>query len=342
MWRNGLDLGWTGQGVAVDQGEPGDEGRIVVVWGSGSRALVDLGTGAVEWQKTDQETDQIVVMTGLPQVVIALGDGLLWVQSGSSWDKEGTVVDLATGDAVVEVEYGLVPGPDGLLVAESSWGGDVVRLVPGRKVVAPPEGLPACPTELSPIAATRYADGHVLVCASAGGDFWAAARHLDEDLDPTKVTFTDGGWTVESRSGTSQAVTLEGGVVDVTGPSPGRYGAAVALLGHPMVDLSAAGELPSCPEGGRLLSLSTWDDGWLMVCGTAADAPTFAAWGGAQEGETTNVAVESGAYCAYGFGFTARATADPAVVDLTVGASEPVMHYVSDNWFDGVGHGGFG
>jgi hypothetical protein len=88
------------------------------------------------------------------------------------------------------------------------------------------------------------------------------------------------------------------------------------------------------------LSLSTFDGGWMMVCGTAADAPTFAAWGGAEEGDTTSVVVEPGGYRADGSGLVARAYASPALVEFTAQGSAPVQHSVSDNWFDGVGHGG--
>jgi hypothetical protein len=352
IWRNGLDLG-PGESVALAIGDgergEGDEGRIVIVSDHGSRALVDLGTGEVEWRKAEQWADEADYFAS-PEVTV-LGDGLLWLDVHGTWFRQGTyrsdqrtkVVSLVTGDDVVEADYTKVQGSDGLFVAEPlSIGVNLARVGPSGSVVPPPEGFPDCPTGLSPIAWTRYADGHGLVCGSAGGDFWAAALHDGEYLTPTKLTFTDGGWTVESDGATSVAVTLDGAVVQVTGPSPGTYGAFGAMFDHTAVDLSGAGEFRPCPAGDRLLSLSTFDDGWMMVCGTAADAPTFAAWGGADQGEATNVVVFSGGYCAKGPRFDFEACAYPVNgrVMLRGQGADPVYHPVSHNWFDGVGHGG--
>jgi hypothetical protein len=349
IWRNGLDLG-PGESVALVIGdgerEEGDEGRIVIVSDHGSRALVDLGTGEVEWQKAEPWEDEADIYVS-PEATV-LGDGLLWLEVKGIWrgthgsDQRTKVVSLVTGDDVMEADYAEGQGSDGLFIAKTPSLIDLVRVGPSGSVAPPPKGFPDCPTGLSPIAWTRYADGHGLVCGSAGGDFWAAALHDGEYLTPTKLTFTDGGWTVESDGATSVAVTLDGAVVDVTGPNPGTYGAFGAMFDHTTVDLSGAGEFGPCPAGDRLLSLSTWDDGWLMVCGTAADAPTFAAWGGAEQGEATRVVALAGGYCADGSGFGFEACAYPVNgrVMLRGQGADPVYHRVSHNWFDGVGHGG--
>ncbi|MDR1513645.1 MAG: hypothetical protein LBS56_09245, partial [Propionibacteriaceae bacterium] len=274
MWHNDLDLGpnWT-LSLAVGHGEQGDEGGIVIVSETGPRALVDLGTGEVEWQKAQRPEGQATYH--LDPDVTVLGDGFLWIASADA-DRRGSVVSLATGDAVVETDYAFGQGSDGLFVARRQSVDHVARLAPNGSVAAPPEGLPDCQAGLSPVAWALYADDHVLVCGSAAGGFWAAVLHDGEYLTPTKLTFTGGGWTVESDGGTTVAVTLEGGVVEVAGRGSGTHGAFGALFGHPVVDLSGAGEFRSCPAGARLLSLSTFDGGWMMVCGTAADAPTFA------------------------------------------------------------------
>jgi hypothetical protein len=346
MWHSDLDWGLAHIGaVAFGHGQPWDDGGLLVVSNQRPRALVDLGTGNFEWNNAEADDIGVFVTFPRPEVTV-LGDGFLWVVAGGVpvdgpySTSAGAVVSLGTGDALVETEYGPGRGSDGLFVAQRLSGDHVARLAPSRSVAAPPEGLPDCPEGLSPVAWTRYADGHVVVCGSSGGGFWAAALHDGKPLNLAKLTFTDDGWTVESDGGATVAVTLEGGVVEVTGRSPGTYGAFGALLGHPVVDLSGAGEFRSCPAGARLLSLSTFDDGWLMVCGTAADAPDFAAWGGAEAGETIDVVVESGGYCADGSGVEACAYAAPARVEFTASGSDPVEHPVSDNWFDGVGHGG--
>ncbi|MDR1512313.1 MAG: hypothetical protein LBS56_02350 [Propionibacteriaceae bacterium] len=210
-------------------------------------------------------------------------------------------------------------------------------------VPTPPYGLPACPAGLWPVAWTRHSDGHVLVCGSVGGDFWAAVRQGGQDLEPTKLTFTDDGWTVECGGGTGVAVTLEGGLVDVTGSDPGTHGARGALIGHDEVDFSEAGKLRPCPAGSHLLSLSTWNGGWLTVCGAAADAPTSAAWSAAGGGETTSVIAQpGGGYCADRSGLKACVYASPALVVFTGAGSDRVQHSVTDNWFEGVGRGGAG
>jgi hypothetical protein len=343
LWSNGLDLDWS---VAewIGHGELAGDGRAVIISETGSRALVDLETGEVMWQKAEQWV--VDTTESDPVGATALGDGLLWIEGQGVLRHWATIVDLATGDGLAVTDYFGLRGSDGLFVAHhmTPEGNPdyLARLVPSGRAAAVPEGLPACPTGLSPVGWARYADGHVLVCGSSGGDFWAAARHDGEHLTPTKLTFTEDGWTVESGGGTTVAVTFDGGVVEVTGPSRGTYGAFGARFDHAVVDWSGAGEFEPCPAGGRLLSLSTWDDGWLLVCGTAADAPTFARWGGAEAGEATDVVAEPGGYCADGTGLAACAYAAPALVVLTADGSDPVQHSVSDNWFDGVGHGGSG
>jgi hypothetical protein len=99
----------------------------------------------------------------------------------------------------------------------------------------------------------------------------------------------------------------------------------------------------SCPVGAWPISLSTWDGGWLLVCGTSASQPTYLAYSdGSQASESESVDYGNGGYCADTPVGRVCAYHAPALVTVTSDAGDEMQHSVADNYFADSGAGGAG
>jgi len=212
----------------------------------------------------------------------------------------------------------------------------VTLLVPttgrGPQAVALPTDFPSCPAGMEVVSWTQYPDGLVLICGSDKG-FHVTVRHKGKDLAPTDLTFAPWGWTVTCKGGTVLTVTLGGGIVtvgDTTWTARG-WSRATGQVIFPKVALEA------CPPDTVPLSLSTWNGGWLLVCGKDLRDAKMAAWDDALLGNGTSTDVT-----AAGAGFCVdkrTICAGPGEVVLSDADGMTIQRPIGADWFPKTGPG---
>ena len=208
---------------------------------------------------------------------------------------------------------------------------------PDGSAVAPlPAGAPPCPSGMTPVYWTRYADGSVLVCRDA--DTFGVVTATG--WTPTELRFTDGGFEVAFDGGAAVSAELGGALVLVArdGQSAAYVASESWSLASGTATFAQAPTVRSCPPDTRPISLSTWENGWLMVCGTSPTAPESMLYSeGGNQAEAVGVTDIGGGYCGDGPSGRVCVYRSPAVVQL--GGTQ---HSVADNYFAGAGHGGAG
>jgi hypothetical protein len=223
------------------------------------------------------------------------------------------------------------------------------NLGPGLTSPALPNRLPPCPATMRPVSWTVYADGYILVCgANQQGFTVLAADPTGHKLIAEVLTYTDRGLEIEFADGTWVSTSLGGGLVEYN-PAIGAISTYIATqgwtLGGAEVRFTTTANLPTCPTGTWPISLSTWQGGWLFVCGTAATAPTNLYYADADvgQGTATRVTITSGGYCATTRdGRTACTYYAPAVVTFAADGTTPTQRSVASNYFADTGVGGAG
>jgi len=235
------------------------------------------------------------------------------------------------------VAFALRARPDADADAGLNQSGDA----PGTSVAVPaadvPAGLGSCPAQMTPVGWTQYPEGHMLVCGTLD-TFDVQLAHGGKDLTATDLTFVKDGWTVTSKDGTVVTVRLGGGMVTVGSTSWAAQGWSRATG---LIVFSGA-EVSGCPSADTPLSLATWADGWVLVCGADQHRPTWAAWydPGVGSGTSSNVRTTTGQYCASSGSLDVCTTASPAIVLFSGGPD--VQRAPQANWFVGYGPGGAG
>ena len=97
-------------------------------------------------------------------------------------------------------------------------------------------------------------------------------------------------------------------------------------------------DIPPCPAGSWPLSLSTWNGGWLLVCGTSASEPTSLTYSDAGgTGEASSVQAAGTGYCGQASVGQVCVYRVPAMVRIG-----DVQRSVPDNYFTSHGRGGAG
>ncbi|MCL2849422.1 MAG: OmpA family protein, partial [Micrococcales bacterium] len=200
----------------------------------------------------------------------------------------------------------------------------------GQQAAALPKGFPSCPSGMQVVAWTQYPDGLVLVCHSDKG-FHVTVRHKGKDLTPHELTFTAAGWTVKCKGGTVLTVGLGGGFVTAgDGTWTGRgWSRSTGPVSFPQA--AAQG----CPPGTVALSLSTWNGGWLLVCGTDAKSPSSARWDDdlVGQGQSKDVTRHGAGFCVNG----GAICAGPGEVVLSDDEGLKVRRPIGADWFTGSG-----
>lgn len=308
--------------------------RFVVVGADSGVALVDMGAENFVWE-SNPGLEVIIDSEGWLVQSASVGfvdEGTIWVASpAGSW-----LIDVASGEATPTSYRVAGPGArdQGSVVASAD--NTVALLVPdpdtGQQEGKVPEGLGPCPSGMQIVGGSRYPGGLVLVCGS-GTDFQVTARHQGKELAATDLTFAAWGWTVTCKDGTVLAVGLGGGLVSTAGGTWAATGwsASTGPVGFAQVAVKP------CVANTVPLSLSTWDGGWFLVCGTDLKTPTFAAWedGTVGPGESTDVKPDAMGYCLR----KGRVCAHPGEVVLSEG-DDPAQRSVGADWFVGRGPGG--
>ena len=243
----------------------------------------------------------------------------------------------------------VIAGPNGasLLRTEDDR---IARVVPAdapTRVDSMPSGIPDCPKGWTPLSWSTWDGGHTLVCrTSAGSSFYLEYVDGGQTYRTDAVSATATGWTAEVDGGPQLSISFGGALVQVSqgGAAPvSRYPSKVWHGGEVTGFAQAPTGLPGCPTGSWPLSLSTWNGGWLLVCGTASHAPTSLVFSDGTRTVTANsVSYVSGAYCGQAAEAKLCAYRSPALVTETPTGGSVIQHSAVQNWFAGVGGGGVG
>lgn len=316
---------------------------LIAVGRDGQVKAIDYKSGAVLWTASAPVSDPIYPLPMAAAVVgnVVVVGGIGMSSNGAYEHSQVTLLNLATGTPIWQTdgEPAIPPSSDMLGILSGDDDNNVLaRYIPGNQPSTQmPSDMPPCPAGMTAVAWTRYADGSVLVCSGNGtysvvqSAGWRAA-----DLQ-----WVDDGYIVTFSNGAIIQADLGGSLVTVT-----RRGAqTVYVAGDSWMVSSGASmftqtpsDIPSCPAGTWPIALSTWQGGWLLVCGTDASDPTSLYYSdGSNTGQSSSVSITGGGYCGQLDNGQACTYAVPALV--TIGDTQ---HSVSNNYFTGQGAGGSG
>jgi outer membrane protein assembly factor BamB len=316
------------------------DGQRLVILAENVLTALDASTGKVLWSRAAssdwyslQRTKDGTILVGgyLGSVAIDPETGL------RLWDVNG---DLATAT-----------GPDGQeqLLELGGYGENqtpyVARLSPANRLAQPatiPAEAPACPAGMTPISWTQYAGGGILLCEQ--GEQYRVIYSAHADWQAAELRFLDGGYEVVFANGSMVRVSLGGAVVYITEGGRVTPEAATGVwtnFGGAM-SLRLPADVKTCPAGSWPISVSIFDGGWLLVCGTTRNQPTVMAYAsGGAVADAGSVTYANGAYCAVIDDAKICAYRAPAVVSTQTDAGTTQVS-VTSNYFDGYGQGGAG
>ena len=256
-------------------------------------------------------------------------------------------IDMDTGKELWEFDGwigsysdGGISGPldRGGLLATKNEDDAAIRLVPANQPAATaiPSDAPGCPSGMTAVSWTRYADGSVLVCR--GNSAYAVVD--SHGWTATELHFVDGGYEVVYDNGARVQAWLGGVLVTVNNGQTVTYvaGESWSVATGVSTFTQTPSGVQSCPSGSWPISLSTWDGGWLLVCGTSASAPTSLTYSdGGNTGSASSVSGTGGGYCGDAPVGSVCVYQAPSVV--VIGGTQ---HSVPDNYFADGGYGGAG
>lgn len=341
----------------VQVGDGADARPAFMIENGQSRRLTlrDPATGKAVWERT--VTPPLAFSGDLGYASILSPDArTILVVDGSGLNafsaSDGSLAWTGLRPSVAESSgwpWQVIPGPNGASLLRTD-GDQIARLVPAdapTRIESMPSGIPDCPKGWTPVSWSSWDGGHTLVCRTS-----AKASFYIEYVDGTQTYRTDAGtatatgWQTDFAGGPQLSIAFSGALVQASGNGASaivRYPSEVWNGGQVSSFTAAPSSLPSCPAGSWPLSLSTWGGGWLLVCGTAADAPTSLVLGdGSQSVTASSVSYSGGAYCGQTADARLCAFRSPALVTETPTGGAVVQHSVSQNWFAGSGLGGVG
>ena len=341
-------------------------------------ALLDEATGAVVWQTS---ISRPAPGGSLWQVVPAFtADGSLLVQAaafgaqsewypvvgarltlldtGTSrtlWTRSGVVAGYnALGRSRVEhAEPGWIAGSpfsselesySDLVVDNLDETYSMIAPKPATSVVtAVPSGAPDCPSGMTPVAWTQYAEGAILLCQQ--DKKYAVVYPGDPKWWANQLNFTGEGYEVVFSNQARLRVTLGGALVylEQDGSTTTHPATNVWDNASGVVSFTVPADVKTCPTGSWPISLSTFKAGWLLVCGTATGKPTVLSFSdGTTVSEATAVTSQGDGYCATLEAGVVCAYRAPALITVTPQGGGVRQHSVAANYFTGYGQGGAG
>ncbi len=272
---------------------------------------------------------------------------ILWSRAGAVAGAELHALRSAPFAPEVESLDGIVvDNLDGAMTADTGSAEgtfSMLRPTSTSTSLTVPADAPACPSGMTAISWTQYADGAILLCRNDTG--YSVVFPAHSDWRATGLDFADGGYQVAFDNGTRVRVALGGQVVYTDIGGTVTEAPAVRswndVAGE--VTVSVPSGLPVCPTGSWPISLSTYSGGWLLICGTSAGSPTaMRIADGSAVSELGSVVYRNGGYCGSADGRTVCAYRSPAVVSVTDAGGTVTQHGAEWNYFDGHGQGGVG
>jgi hypothetical protein len=344
LWSQPAEISvhqWDG---TVTAGPVAFDGERLVFGGSEKTIAVDPKSGKVLWSRNGGASQ---VELGAKGQFIAC----YWGEGPAQCD----LVEAATGATVADLggqaRFSVDPdGEESIAVLGMDWSSDtadayLARLDPADRLSTasiPPAAAPACPTGMTPISWTQYADGAILLCQA--DQRFAVVYPAHPDWQARELNFTDGGHEVVFANGTRIRVLLGGSVVytDSAGTVTSRPASQSWSSARGEVKLAVPADVPTCPVGSWPISLSTFDGGWLLVCGTAANAPTSMTLSAGGLTPVGSVSYRNGGYCGTSELGEVCGYRSPAVVSVKGSDGTVTQHSASSNYYDGYGEGGAG
>jgi len=329
-------LSWDGNSTAY---AASNDGRM---W------AFDINTGKVLWQSNYKtEPGQGVTISASNGFVSAM-PGWQGIPNFPAF----TVFRADNGQPIPSLSANYGELKEGVLAAYNP-GTDISTLfVPSfgssggtQQDLASPSDMPACPSGMSAVSWTKFDTGSILVCS---GDQYqvviddsshkgATASKLDFGAGGITITCAD-GTTYRIGAGASVVITDAGGNSS-THPATESWAPSTGQVAYP----KAPAVTQSCPAGTWPISLSTWNGGWLLVCGTDPATPTWLGYSdGTNTGTTTDVTATGSSYCGTIDAGQVCANAAPALVTLTPQSGNPQQFPVDNNYFPSSGGGGAG
>lgn len=210
-------------------------------------------------------------------------------------------------------------------------------------------GLPACPVGMSAVSWSIFPGGHLLLCGNSRTyvvDYTSSGRVVP----CSSLGFSQQGFIL-TCSGHETVSVLGGGAIlqmvspsrDLTQPADHAWSAWAGPTAFGSQSASAAVD-QSCPPRSTLLSLSVWNGGWLLICGTDAMTVTsFTVHDGTTSSSGHSMTLSGDRYCGKtDAGVEVCASASPALVTFTPPGATAAQHPTSSNYFVTKGVGGAG
>ena len=343
MWQSASDwpvidsMVWDGAQTAYALG---DNGRV---W------AFDVSTGNVLWWSSipgySATQGQRIYLSDSLVVVSGFIDENANYQMGSAFFRADNGQPLTDFNSYRASSAYLVGG---VLVVSDDYSAQVIVPAFSDRVAAlltAPADMPSCPTGMSVVSWTKYDTGSVLVCAGA-----TYAVILTDSAHPnlraTQLSFDPSGTMITCNNGTVIYIGAGGSVVMIDSKGQLTTHAATQAWTPGLGQVSyptAPDGIASCPTGTWPISLSTWNGGWLLVCGTDLATPTWLGFSdGSQQGTSSDVTATDSSYCATLDAGRVCGYAAPALVTLTPEGGDVKQYSVDSNYFPGSGAGGTG
>jgi hypothetical protein len=218
------------------------------------------------------------------------------------------------------------------------------------RVSAEPAALPGCPNGQTPVSFSTWDNGKgaTLVCQG-----FARTVTVVLILDGTTYTSVNGatsptGYYADFGGGVSVNIGLggwtawvhKGGTTTLHSASSGWLIGDVTAQTYPVLKY----QVEACPSGTFPLSLSTWNGGWLLTCGTmTATITRFVYTDGSAHGSGQAMAAQGGQSCGVdSTGGQVCVSANPAVVSFSSKGGSQTQHSVAANYVVGKGFSGAG
>lgn len=313
------------------------DGRHLLVSYDNQLLAMEPGSGEIAWS----------VPSNSPLPEIGFDGTILVGRPGPTGRNHSVALDPESGNELWTVPgtaY-FAPDPEGFESVLVLGDGYVSRLIPADRttdVPKPPADAPACPDGMTPISWTRYEGGSILLCQQ--DQKYVVVTPEQPRWRATELNFTSGGFEVVFGEEARVWVSLGGSLVTIE--EKGDRSSSPAITSW----TSARGEtkfrppsdIKTCPAGSWPISLSTFDGGWLLVCGTSSTQPTHVYFNDGQVVESDRVSFSGGAYCSDTSVGEVCVYRSPALIAVEDGSAETRQQSVSSNYFGDFGEGGAG
>lgn len=331
-------------------------GVLVLTDTAGHVTAVDPATGSALWANSYNAPERTDGGADFTEPSLYFADDGTFVVADPTWGNDARLhaFSASTGTALWTLD-GVrlvgVSGPGRVFVQDGAGFGPLIA-VGGTSIPAPSAaGLPDCPNGMTPISWSTYPGGHLLLCGG-DGHYRADVTLGEKTMGCSALEFSAGGYVLTCGGGTIVRAAAAGAVIQFsvggttwTQPAARAWSAASPPGPTSTGFGTAPARMPvSCPVDAVPLAISTWQGGWLLICGTDALHATSFAYR-TETGQVTGATMtfDNGVYCGSDArGNSVCASATPAVVIITPQNGSPTQLNATADYFASSGTGGAG